>query len=205
MSRRLRQRRSVAACARGATVVEFALLAPVLLMVMMGICDYAHTLYMVSSLQGVVQKASRDSTIEDYSMPAAQATLDAKVISQIKLLNSAATVPPPTRRYYKTYAAATSRTAETWGDTDHDGTCDHGEQYSDVNNNGVWDADGGDSSGGAKDKVIYQVTVSYPRLFPIFRFTGVPSTVSLSATTVLTNQPYAQQSAYTTPTTRTCS
>lgn len=198
--------RRPAADDRGSTVIEFALLAPVFLMVLMGLCDYAHTLYMISSLQGVVQKVARDSTIEDYSSVAAQAALDAKVVSQIKMLAADATVPPPTRRYYKTYAAATSRTAETWTDTDHDGTCDHGEQYSDANNNSVWDRDGGDANTGAnaKDRVIYQVSVSYQRLFPIYRFIGLSNTVNLQATTVLANQPYAEQSVYSAPTTRTC-
>ena len=92
-----------------------------------------------------------------------------------------------------------------WTDTNNNQTCDAGEQYKDVNNNGVWDADGGDATGGAKDRVVYTVVVTYPRLFPIASFVGLPTTTTVKATTVLENQPYADQTQYGTATLRNCS
>jgi hypothetical protein len=160
-----------------------------------GLFDALFNLYMVSTLQGVVQKAARDSTLQSYNTPTGEATLDAAVTAQIHTLLPSATVPPPTRISYRTYADAAAKKAEPWTDTDHDGTCDNGEPYTDINSNGTWDADGGnDAGGGAKDKTIYTVTVSYPRLFPVARLIGLPSNVTLTATTVLQNQPYDDQS-----------
>ncbi len=181
---------------RGATIVEFALTLPVFLILILGLSDTAYNLYMVTALQGAVQKAARDSTLESNDTGTADADLDAKVVSQVQSLYPAATVVP-TRRYYRTYSDAAAKQAETWTDTDHDGTCDHGEPFLDANDNGVWDADGGNGGqGGAKDRTIYTVTVTYPRLFPLASFVGLPNTVTVAATTILANQPYDDQASY---------
>ena len=52
----------------GATIVEFAMVSPVLLLVLMGIFDLAFNLYLDAVLQGAMQKAGRDGSIEasDY-------------------------------------------------------------------------------------------------------------------------------------------
>ena len=47
--------------------------------------------------------------------------------------------------------------------------------------------------GGAKDVVVYSVTVTYPRLFPVAKLIGLSENVKLNATTVLANQPYGDQ------------
>ena len=47
---------------------------------------------------------------------------------------------------------------------------------------------------GAGAVTLYTMTVTYPRLFPIWRFIGVPNSQSISASTLLKNQPYATQS-----------
>ncbi len=178
---------------RGATAIEFALAAPVLCIVLLGLCDALFNLYMQTTLQGVVQKAARDSSLQANSTPTSEATLDAAVAAQIHNLLPSATVPTPTRVYYNTYADA-ARKSEPWTDTDHDGLCNHGEPYTDENNNGSWDPDLGlTGAGGAKDKTVYTVTVTYPRLFPLAKFIGLPNTVTLTASTVLQNQPYADQ------------
>ena len=49
---------------RGVTVVEFALVAPVMLLMIMGLGELAYEGYVESVLTGAVQKAGRDSTIQ---------------------------------------------------------------------------------------------------------------------------------------------
>ena len=57
--------------------------------------------------------------------------------------------------------------------------------------------DGGDAGqGGAKDITVYSVTVSYPRMFPISTLFGGSPNVNMTASTVLANQPYSEQSTY---------
>lgn len=191
--------------ARGVTVVEFAIVAPVLCLFLAGTFDMAHTLYMKAVLQGIVQKTARDSSLQLNSTDAsAQAAIDARVTAQVKALANNAT-PTFLRRYYKTFSDAQAAKAEPYKDTNNDGRCDNGEAYTDINNNGVWDADGGDNSGGAKDRTVYTVQVSYPRMLPIWKFIGISNTTVLTAQTVLEIQPYDEQSGYGTATTRNCS
>lgn len=188
----------------GLSVVEFGLLSPVLMIMMMGAFDLAHTLYMKAALEGVVQKAARDATIQTNNTTAAAAALDAKVIAQVKKLDSDANVDP-VRLFYKDYADA-ARQYEPFSDANGNGTCDNNESYTDKNDNGRWDPQLGTTTGGAQDRTLYTVTVTYPRLFPIARFAGMSPTVKLVAKTVLAVQPFADQSTYTsTPATRKCS
>ncbi len=197
--------RSLARDRRGVTVVEFAIVAPVMIMFLLGAFDMAHTLYMQGVLQGVVQKAARDSSLEDATDTTSQSTLDTRVRQQVKLLDSDANVTF-SRRFYRTFSDAAAARAETWTvDSNHDGVCDNGEPFTDTNNNGVRDLDGGDAGqGGAYDRTIYKVTVSYPRLFPIDRFIGGSANTKLVASTILQNQPYGDQGSYAAPTTGHC-
>jgi Flp pilus assembly protein TadG len=50
--------------ARGVTIVEFALIAPALLTILLGVFDIGFNMYVTSVLDGATQKAGRDSTIE---------------------------------------------------------------------------------------------------------------------------------------------
>jgi Flp pilus assembly protein TadG len=177
-------------------MIEFAIVAPVLAMLLMGAFDVAHTLYVDAALQGIVQKTARDSALEGGTSAATAAALDKRVADQVRPLASDADVTI-TRRFYRNYAAASARKAETFTDTNSNATCDAGEPYEDTNLNGTWDADGGDGGqGGAKDATIYTATVTYPRLFPFWRIVGGSETARVSATTVLRNQPYGDQGSY---------
>lgn len=192
---------------RGATIVEFAMIAPVMGILLLGAFDVAHTLYMRAVLQGIVQKVGRDSSLESGLDAATQATLDAKVTGQAKALANNGTVTI-TRKWYRTFTDAAAAKFEPFTDTNGNGTCDGpsgstpGEPYEDNNNNGRWDATGGnDGSGGAKDAMVYTVSVAYPRMFPVYRIIGGSTTTTVTASTVLRNQPYGDQG---TATVRNC-
>ena len=57
-----------AADTRGLTIIEFAIIAPTLLVLMMGTFDLGFRAYATSVLQGEVQKAARDATLETGSI-----------------------------------------------------------------------------------------------------------------------------------------
>ncbi|MEG3178490.1 TadE/TadG family type IV pilus assembly protein [Sphingomonas sp. RB3P16] len=190
---------------RGATVIEFAIVAPVLCLLLVAGFDTAHTLYARAALQGVIQKTARDASLETGTSATAATALDNKVRAQVSALANNATITF-TRRYYRTFSLAAAATAESYTDTNGNHTCDAGEPYIDANNNTVWDSDGGDSGqGGAKDRTLYTVKVSYPRMFPLWKFIGVASTTTLTAKTILQNQPYSDQNSYAAATQRNCS
>lgn len=190
---------------RGNTAVEFAIVAPVMCLFLAGSFDMAHSLYTRAVLQGIVQKTARDSGLENSTDPTAQAALDAKVKNQVLALANNADVKI-TRRFYRTFSDAQLAKAEPWTDTDKDGTCDSGEPYQDDNGNNTWDKDGGDAGQGtAKDRTVYTVTMSYPRMFPIQGFLpGFGNKVVLVASTVLENQPYSDQQSYGSSVIRNC-
>jgi hypothetical protein len=197
---------------RGATIMEFALITPALFTLIFGALEIGHTLYMQGVLQGVVQKAGRDSSLEDGAgnATAQQAIIDNRVESQLQNLNKIAQVSF-NRRFYRSFSLAAAAQAEPFTDTNGNGKCDGpdggtpGESFVDNNNNGVWDKDGGDAGqGSGKDIVVYTVSISYPRLFPLDKLVGGSGTTNLSAKTVLTNQPYKNQGSYGTPTVRQC-
>ena len=182
---------------KGATIVEFAMVAPVMGLVLLGAFDIGHTLYMRSVLQGILQKAARDATLETGLDANTQTTLDNKVRSQVRALANNSTITF-SRRYYRSFTNAAANQFEPYTDTNGNGTCNGGEPYQDNNNNGSWDATGGNTgAGGAKDAMLYTVTVSYPRFFPIYQMVGGSNTTVLTASTVLLNQPYGDQAVQT--------
>lgn len=191
---------------RGATLVEFGFVGPVLVLMLMGIFDIGFQLYTRSVLLGELQKAGRDSTLETGK--STSATIDAAIETQVKRVAKNATFTFK-RRAYQTLSDAAAARAEDFTDsssgTYRNGRCDNGEPYVDANLNETWDSDGGDEGqGGAKDVSIVTVTVTYDRLFPLAKLIGLPEQITIAANTVLANQPYAEQAAYAAPQTRNC-
>lgn len=191
-----RQKYSILIDDKGIAAVEFGLISPVFMLLLLGTMDLGHTLYVKSVLQGSVQKAARDSSLQTGTLAENQVIIDEIVTSQIKRLNKDAEVTVSRRSYY-TYTEASAAQPEEFTDTpgDMDGVCNNNEPYVDLNGNGTWDADGAvDGQGGARDKAVYTVHVTYPRWLPIDKFLpGVSSNVDVSASTVLANQPYGEQ------------
>lgn len=181
---------------RGVAAVEFALITPVLIMFMMGIGDLLHGLYTRSIVVGAVQKAGRDGTIQNKGSETATAELDAKVMDIVKQAAPGATFVS-TRQNYANFSNVDKPEPFTDKAGGRAGQYDAGECYSDTNGNGTWDADGGRVGvGGANDIAQYTITVTYPRLFPLPGLDwGADGTIT--ANTVLKNQPYAAQGAAT--------
>nr|WP_166175657.1 TadE family protein [Altererythrobacter segetis] len=181
---------SLAADKRGVTAVEFAMIAPALLMVLLGVFDAGYNLYAASVLDGAAQKAARDSTIEGAETKGL--AIDDRVTAAVHNVVPSADVTFD-RRAYRDYSDI--RRPEDYTDVDNDGACDNNEPFKDINGNGIWDSDRGtDTMGGARDAVLYTVTVSYPRAFPLMHLLGLPDTVTSQVRTVLRNQPYGTQS-----------
>jgi Flp pilus assembly protein TadG len=184
----------------GVTVVEFALITPALLVLLFGLFDLSHNVYTAQMLQGAIQGAARDSTIEGAG--GNQATIDANVTRAVQALVPGSTVTFA-RKSYATFSNVNR--PEDFDDVNANDTCDNSEPFEDANGNGTWDTDPGIVGfGGARDAVLYTVTVHYKRAFPIATFIpGQSENFNLEATTVLRNQPYGMQNN-TTPTLGAC-
>ena len=173
---------------RGAALIEFALVTPVMLVMLLGFGDMLYQVYTQSILNGELQKAARDSGIEGGA--ASTSTIDAKVQAMVKKIAPNATFSS-TR---KSYDAFSEVAPEPFTDTNSNGVRDPGECFTDENGNGTWDQDPGIAGqGGASAVTVYTMTATYPRLFPVAGLLGWPTTQTVSATTLLKNQPYATQ------------
>src|SRR3546814_17396420 len=74
--------------ASGNTIVEFAFVGPVLVLLLMGTLAVGPTLYMQAVLQGVMQKVARASELESGYETAQQADLDTTVHDKVKNLHT---------------------------------------------------------------------------------------------------------------------
>jgi Flp pilus assembly protein TadG len=176
---------------RGMTILEFAFLAPVLLVSLLGFFDMAYREYISSVLQGEVQKAGRDSTLPNGAT--AGSSLDARVRNRVSVI-----IPDATWTFSRLKYASFTRAgqAENFTDTNANGLRDAGECFQDENANNTWDADAGASGqGGSKDIVVYKAQLSYPRVFPMAGLLGWNPNQVIAATTVLRNQPFGTQTA----------
>jgi len=180
MSRRRALIRRLRSDRRGVALVEFALTAPLFLLILMGIFDFCWQMYAQQVLQGAVAKAGRDSTLELYSSD--QSALDARVKEQVQQVFAGADVKF-TRRAYDEFSKLNVP-----------------RRYYDTNKNGYLDAedcfeDGGKAgNGGADDVILYTVTMRFDRVLPVWKMLGQSPYSTLSAVTILRNQPFANGS-----------
>jgi Flp pilus assembly pilin Flp len=182
----------------GASAVEFGLVAPIFLTMIFATLDFTHTMWAQAQLEGAVEKAARDSTIEMGATIADEEARKADIDGVIKekMLNIAGKTDVTFQRtYFTSFNRANSPVGENLTlDANGNGLCDTGDQYIDENSSGTFEGDGiAVGQGSARDVARYDVTVTYPRLFPLTGFLGFPETVTLSSRTVLMNQPFRDQ------------
>ena len=96
-------------CQKGASTIEFALVAPIFFMLLMGIFDVGQMVYARAVLNGAVQKAARSSALETANTSSA----DAMVTSALRPIVPHATVSS-TRQSYFDFADIGRR--EHWND-----------------------------------------------------------------------------------------
>ncbi|MGL5838976.1 MAG: TadE/TadG family type IV pilus assembly protein [Sphingorhabdus sp.] len=186
--------------------MEFGLIAPVLMIMILGTYDIGHEMYVKSVLNGALQEVGRNSALEGASNADQRDEIDDKLRETMRYVSPNANISI-TRRYYKTFSKAAAAQAESVIEASAiaNGRCDAGESFMDANHNGIWDTDGGtDGQGGAKDVVIIKVEVSYQRLFPAAEFIGYGNNVILISDSVIANQPYGKQQQFAPPVAVNC-
>ena len=174
----------------GNAVLEFAMVAPAFLLLILGTCNIGQMIFAKVLLNGAVEQAARSSSTENGDTTAAD-TMVQKIVGPI--------IPGATftTSRYSYYDFTDVGRAEKFTDSNADGVCNHNETFIDENGNGSWDADvGSTGQGGADDIVVYQVTASYK---PVFLVPFMPNQwrqFTLRSKSVKKNQPFATQSGY---------
>ncbi|MDE8651296.1 TadE/TadG family type IV pilus assembly protein [Novosphingobium album (ex Liu et al. 2023)] len=177
---------------RGVAAVEFALVAPVFLVLMLGAFNVGQMVYGRSLLSGAVEKAARSAALETADTTAA----DEMVSETVRRILPGAELTSVRKSYFD---FSDIDRPEKWNDADGDGDCNNGEKFTDENRNGEWDRDvGREGNGGANDVVLYTVSVEYT---PAFVMPFAPDSwkrAKIKATAVRKNQPFAAQEKYAT-------
>lgn len=174
---------------KGVTVVEFALISPVMIVLIMGFTELLYQGYLQASLTGLAQAAGRNGTIQGASA----STIDAALLSNMRAINANVGFASgyPKRQSYHEFGDIAP---EPFVDGNANGLRDPGECFTDLNGNAQWDADPGSTSqGGASDVVVYTVNMTYPRILPVTGWLGWSGTATISTSTILKSQPYASQ------------
>ena len=181
--------RRIGRASDGATLVEFALIAPVFFALLMGLFDLGQSVYVRSTLQGALQEGGRNSGLESGSLN--EAAIDTYVRDQVQAVTGNARVEFE-RLNYRDFSNV--GTPEDFTDSNSNGIYDANECFFDANGNGQWDTDRGvDGLGGANDVVVYTATVTYRRIFPFYELIGLAPITRISASTILRNQPFSTQ------------
>lgn len=171
----------------GVTILEFALVAPVFILLLTGMMDVGHLIYAKSILDGAVQQAARSSSLESGDTTAA----DAMVLQRISPVIPRVTMTSTRKSYYD---FSDIGRPEVWNDANANGRCDNNESYTDENGNGQWDSDiGVNGNGGADDVVLYTVKAKFALLFTGGLLPASWSEQTLTSTAVRKNQPFASQ------------
>lgn len=187
---------------RGASTVEFAVAAPVMLALLTGAVELSYLALARSTLEDSVRQAARfglTGSTGGVSL-SREAQLAAIIDAQMGSLVSRSTIDVT----YKAYPSmAGVGQPEPFTDTNGNGVCNSGETYREVNGVPGWQADMGraGSMGGPGDVIVYTVTFKYPPLVPYFSFLGDSNgDLTLTARAVSRNQIWQKVTPGTQPT-----
>lgn len=176
---------------RGVTAVEFAIMAPVMLMLICGSIEVGHLAFARVALEGAVTEAARLATASLESSEAARLTvLENSITRTMAPFNTAK--DQSLRIETRVFHDFSTAYPEPYTDANGNKHYDVGEAFTDRNQNGKWDPAvqiAGKTLGGPGDVV--SVTAIFPKRI-LFGFLGTQwalgSAMELRATTVVRNE-----------------
>lgn len=174
----------------GATIVEFALIAPTLMLFVMGIIEVAMVLFVSMLLEGSVREAGRYGITGYVYQGFDRIAIIRKIVEQNTIgLVDMEKVKIETLTYQSFSAVGQP---EPFNDTNGNGQRDAGEAFNDVNGNGTWDDDMGvNGAGGPGDIVVYTITYDWPLLTTFLGdLMGRAGIMQLSASYAVRNEPW---------------
>lgn len=174
---------------RGTTVVEFAVVAVPLCMLIFGGIDLAYQAYATSLVQGTTNAAARMATMEGATAAKVQTYVNAQLASLAP--SSSIEITAKNFLTYNKIGAPEKLTTDKDGDGVYDKA--DGDCFIDDNRNKIYDtaSQGATGLGTAEDVVRYQVKVTYNRLSPLPYLAGMGRTVTITRETLMRNEPYA--------------
>lgn len=179
----------------GATAIEFAIVAPVLLLMLMAVFDLGFLVYAKAVLQGAVEEGARSASLENTEWNAIKKRVNNQVEAVLPVGDASTdiqfTFDP---QYYANYNDI--MLPEDFTDKNGNNQWDANECFVDRNSNGTYDTDVGMAGrGGAQDVLSISAQVTYTRIFPLWALLGDSQNHTITASTYLRNQPFSAQAA----------
>lgn len=179
----------------GATIVEFALIAVPMILILIGGLDLGYQSYVRTLMQGALNDAARKAAVENPDFDSSGETIEEQVENNIRdivgtvALN--ATISVTQRSFFEFSNIGNPEKLMT--DVNGNGQFDEddGDCWEDANENGEFDTDAGrDGRGGSNEVVFYTANISMPRLLPLDSFVNVSPTIDMAIETAVRTQPY---------------
>lgn len=184
---------------KGATIVEFAMVAPALILILIAGFDFGHRSYVTAVLQGALTDSARAASVQSPVISGNGDTLEERVedaiIRQVSPIATPGFTLNVTQSNFFDFSGI-GNPERIVQDQDGDGTFDEedGDCYSDLNENGEFDLDTGrEGRGGSNDVVFYEATLTMDAIVPLANFLGGDSSYVMVAETAIRNQPWGTQ------------
>jgi len=173
----------------GVTAVEFALIAPVLILLTLGTIDVGYTLTVNRLLEASAREASRFGITGNAPEDRTREEQIRRIVERTLIGSDVAGRLAIDVRAYKSFDNVGQ--PEPFEDSNGNGVRDAGETYTDVNGNGTWDSDMGvPAAGGAGEVVVYTLTYPQPVLVPFMIPVYGGDTITHEARAVVRNEPF---------------
>jgi hypothetical protein len=178
---------------RGAALMEFGFVAPVLLLMIMAGFDAGYAVYVQAVASGTLEARARAASLDGatesqfdreireamYDILPAYAENDENIVL--------------TKKNYTDYSRIAAA-EQIVSDDNHNGILDPGDCWLDEDGNEEYGTNqGADGLGSADDGVYYTVELKFPRLFPMAQLIGLPAEQNVTVRTLVINQPYGTQ------------
>jgi len=178
---------------RAASAVEFALVAPALVLLLLGILEFGLLMAAQVTLSNAVAETARygitgrtepererEEVIRDLVEESAAGLFDSSLLEFESLV-------------YPDFSSVGR--PEPFDDDNGNGIRDPGESYQDLNGNGQWDEDMGvPGAGGPDEVVLYRVRYPWRLLLPVFRpFFPPDGELDIEASVAVRNEPFPSE------------
>ncbi|MEX6723611.1 TadE/TadG family type IV pilus assembly protein [Parapedomonas caeni] len=183
----------LAADQRGAYMVEFAIIAPVVITLVLGTIDLGYLSYVRATLESVTRDAARQAiTRTSGCMIDRSSTIEDIVKDSMKTFIDGGTPVSVTVRSYRGGFESVGQPEPLINDVNGNGQYDEGDSYEDINGDGEWSPDQGTLGdlGGPGDVVVYTTNFQAQTLFLGLPLMFSQDIVNMRASTVVRNEPY---------------
>ena len=180
--------KTILGCNSGITSLEFALISPVFILMVMGIIEFSMIMFTSAVMESATGSTAR---LGKTGYVAPGTTRQQQLIDSVANKTTGLLDPDNITVTTTTYSSfGNVNRPEPYIDDNHNDHYDLGESFTDINGNAQWDEDmGRDNAGNANDIVVYTVSYPWHVMTPVVSAV-IGSIYTIRARTVVKNEPY---------------